>query len=126
MDIIEKARELGKSIAQSEELDSLKKCEQEVQNDSKAKLFINDQRQLQAELIKAIRKNNDAEIIESIKKMLADKQKEINEYDVTRRFIEAKQRFDKLVKKINDVITFSITGEEGCSSEGCSSCRGCK
>lgn len=126
MDVIQKAKELGEGIKETKELDSLKKCEQEVQSDSKAKLLLNDYRLLQAELIKATKQNKKPEIIENIKRLMADKQKELNSYDITKKYIEARDEFNKLMKTINDVIIFTITGETKCSSDDCSTCGGCK
>ncbi|MDP4180892.1 MAG: YlbF family regulator [Bacillota bacterium] len=124
MDIIEKAKELGNLIRESQEMLKLKKSEELLMQDEKGKGLLNDLYMIQEEMSNALSETNDKEIFENIKLKFAQKQKEIQAYDVTRTYLEAKSMVDGLMKKINDVIIFSITGEEPCSDSDCSSC-GC-
>ncbi len=127
MDIIEKAKELGTMIANSPEMEKLTRAEEMMESDQKAKALLNDYKLLQIETVKATKENREKSVIESIKERLLAKQEEINKYEVTVNFIEAKNNFDALMKTINDVIVHSITGEEPCSSDKCKSCGGgCK
>ncbi|MCR4434356.1 MAG: YlbF family regulator [Clostridiales bacterium] len=124
MDIIQKAKELGQMIGDSEEMLNLKESEAEIEQDDRARTLMNDYKLLQVELVKATREKRDSAIIEEIKGRLVSKQEEINHYDVTARYLTAKKIFDGFMKEINDVIIYSITGEEPCSSGKCSSCGG--
>ena len=127
MDVIAKAKELGESIGASQQFIDFKKTEIDVEKDAKAKQLLNDFKLLQIELVKATKGKKGAEIIESIKERLTLKQDEINNYDTTKKYFNAKSSFDRLMKTINDVIIFSITGEEPCSPNKCSTCGGgCK
>ncbi|MCX7843146.1 MAG: YlbF family regulator [Clostridia bacterium] len=127
MDITGKAKELGKMIAESEEMANLKKYEAEVAQDQRAGSLLGEYKRLQLEMVKAARENREKQEIDSIKEMLLSTQDEINKYDITRNYLESKSKFDKLMKTINDVIIFSITGEEPCSPAKCGSCGGgCK
>lgn len=127
MEIMDKARELGVLIADSDKMLNLKNAEAEVEGDIKAKTLFKEYKELQIELIKANKEKREKEIIESIKAMLMDKQNEVNEYRITKNYINAKNSFDNFMKTINDVIIYTISGEEPCSPNKCSSCGGgCK
>lgn len=127
MDIMTMAKELGTMIKNSEQMTNLKKSEQDVQNDDKARTILNDYGVLREEMVKALEKDGDNVGVEDIKKMILVKHEEINTYEVTKKYVEANQEYEKLMKTINDVITFAITGEDPCSSHDCGSCGcGCK
>lgn len=127
MDIIKKATELGTMIKDSEQMTILKKAEQDVQNDDRARTILNDYSALREEMVKAMEKEANEVAIEDIKKMLMAKHDEINTYEVTKKYVDASTQYEKLMKTINDVITFAITGEEKCSDSDCGSCGcGCK
>jgi len=125
MDIITKAKELGDLIASSREMNVLRQCELRVMQDKKADRLLREQKMIQDELLKASKRGDRSETYEQLKKILASKQEEIRNYSVTADFLKAKSDFDNLMKTINDVIFFTITGEEPCSAGKCSSCGGC-
>jgi len=123
MSVIEKARELGELLAESEQLKRLNSAQAALENDERGMGLMEDYRLLQIELVKATR-NNDSEVkISDIKDLLMSKQSEIDDYRLTSEYIGAKKDFDALMKNVNDVITFAITGE-ACSPSKCSSCGG--
>ena len=124
MDVLIKARELGETIGESAELLRLKKAEAALEGDDRGMALMEDYRLLQIELVKATREKKGEVQISEIKDMLMEKQKELNTYPITLEYLEAKNTFDSLMKNINDVITFAITGEEACSPSKCSSCGG--
>jgi cell fate (sporulation/competence/biofilm development) regulator YlbF (YheA/YmcA/DUF963 family) len=123
MDILLKAKELGEMLAESEEMKRLKKAEAALESDDKGMQLMEDYRLLQIELVKATREKKGEVQIGEIRDMLMSKQKELNEYHNTNEYIESKNSFDDLMKKINDVITFAITGEE--CTHSCETCGGC-
>lgn len=118
-----KARELGELLGDSLELLRLKKAETSLEGDERGMALMEDYRLLQIELVKATREKKGEVQISDVKDMLMAKQTEINTYPVTLEYLEAKNAFDSLMKNINDVITFAITGET-CSPSKCSSCGG--
>jgi len=124
MDVLIKAKELGELLAASPVLKRLKQAESALENDEHGMTLLEDQRQLQIELIKATREKKPEVGIKEIRDMLVEKQKEIDEYAVTREYLEAKGEFDGLMKNINDIITYAVTGEEPCSPSKCTSCGG--
>jgi len=119
-----KAKELGELLAASPVLKRLKEAENALENDEHGMTLLEDQRLLQIELIKATRDKKPEVGISQIRDMLVEKQKEIDEYAVTREYMEAKGEFDDLMKNINDIITHAVTGEEQCSPSRCASCGG--
>ncbi len=118
-----KARELGEALGDSPEYLRLRKAETALETDERGMGLMEDYRLLQIEMVKATRENKGEVQIGEIKDMLMAKQKEINEYSVTLEYLEAKNAFDSLMKNVNDVITYAITGET-CSPSKCSSCGG--
>lgn len=124
MDIAEKARELGLLMANSKEMETYKNTEAAMQSDPKSTKLMSEYKQLQIELVKKTRDNAAAEIIEEVKQKLLAKQQEINEYPVTLEFLTAKANLEAMMKKVNDIIVFSITGEPTCSEDKCKSCGG--
>ncbi len=126
MDITEKARELGLMLAASKEMELYKNSEAAMQSDVKSTTLMNEYKQLQIEMVKRSRENAAADVLEDTKQRLLDKQKEINEYSVTFEFLTAKANLEALMKKVNDIIVFSITGEPTCSEDKCKTCgAGC-
>ncbi len=123
MDVLIKAKELGELLADSAMIKRLKNAEMALENDEKGMMLLEDQRQLQLELIKATREKSVEVELKDIRDMLLDKQKEIDEYPLTHEYLEAKDQFDGLMKNINDIIAFAVTGQE-CSPSNCSSCGG--
>lgn len=127
MDIIDKAKELGQLIAGSEELKNLKEAEIELEKDAWAGTLMKEYKQLQMELVRASKEKKEKDVLDEIRERLLRKQMELNEYPVTFNYLDSKTGFDRLMKNINDVITFAITGEEPCSPSKCGSCGGgCK
>ncbi len=123
-----KAKELGEMIANSFEMEELKKAEVELENDEEAKQLLKNLNSLKTELNNAIREGRPEGTIEELRNMVKLKQQDVLNYRTTRNFITAKNAFDSLIKRLNDIILFTITGEEkgSCSSHDCSSCSGCK
>lgn len=127
MDITLKAKELGELIADSPEMERLSTAEETIQMDDKSIQMLNEYKDLQIKVVTAAKENREKSEIDVIREELMKKQQELNDYDVTREFFEAKMKFDNLMKTINDVIIQAITGEEACSPDHCDSCGGgCK
>lgn len=124
MDIIEKAKELGIMMGNSKEMVLYKKYESVMHSDEKSNKLMSEYKQLQIDMVKCTREGAAAEVIEETKQKLLAKQQEINEYEVTNNYLTSKANLEALMKKVNDVIVFSITGEPTCSEDKCSSCGG--
>lgn len=125
--IIEKARELGGLLAESNEMAIYKAAEAKMQADEKSTKLMSDYKKLQIEMVKLTRGNAEKEAIEETKQKLLATQDEINTYEVTYNFLKSKADVEAMMKQVNDIIIFSITGETGCSDDKCKTCGGgCK
>ncbi len=124
MDIINKAKELGYMIGESQQMLRLQNAEAAMESDEKAKQLMREYKQVQIALVRATKEKQELETIEELRQKLMGKQEEINSYSITNEYLEAKSNFDSFMKTINDVIIFSITGEEPCSPNKCGSCGG--
>ena len=124
MTIIEKAHELGEMIKASDEMKALKEAEEAQASDDDAQQLIADfnikrmnlAREIQAKKITeedAIKKNNEA-FSEMVEKSATIK-----------KYVDAKERFDKMVHGVNNVINFYIMGEQQGCTHDCSTCGGC-
>jgi cell fate (sporulation/competence/biofilm development) regulator YlbF (YheA/YmcA/DUF963 family) len=125
MDILDMAKELGTMIAESYEMLRLKNAETALDSDEKAKTLMKEYKELQIELVKASRERKDHAVVNSAREKLLSKQKELNDYNITYEFLDAKTSFENFMKNVNDVISFAISGEESCSPGKCGSCGGC-
>ncbi len=124
MDILDKTRELGEMIQNSEEMKAYKAAEAAQQADEATqehmKEFnlnrLNLARDMQSGKLSredAIEKNNKAF------DELCEKAPLIREY------VDAKAKFDELVNRVNSIINFYITGQTGDCTHDCSTCGGC-
>ncbi len=127
MEITEKARELGLMMADSKEMKAYNDAEATMKADEKSNVLMKEYKQLQIEMVKVTRENAGTEAIDEARIKLLEKQQEINDYEVTNNYLVSKTNLEALMKKVNDIIVFSITGEPTCSDESCKSCGGgCK
>lgn len=127
MDITEKARELGLMMAESKEMKAYTNSEAAMKSDEKSTQLMKEYKQLQIEMVKVTRENAGTEAIDKAKIKLLEKQQEINDYEVTNNYLVSKSNLEALMKKVNDIIVFSITGETGCTDDKCNTCGGgCK
>ena len=104
MKTLQKAKELGMLIAQSEELKELKEVEELVNEDEKASKLIACYRQMEIDAFEALIKRKSDDEIKQANEKLAQKEKEIDEYDVTKNYFESKKKFDELRKKANELV----------------------
>jgi len=122
MDIIDKAKELGNMLKESKQMTELKRAEEALMQDEKGKGLLNELYMLQQEMSNKMSETTDKSVIDDIKERYTKKQNEVLSYNITRSYFESKGNFDKLMKQINDVILYSITGQDPCSDDNCASC----
>ncbi|HOC09055.1 MAG: YlbF family regulator [Clostridiales bacterium] len=102
----ELAVQLGKCLAQSEELTRLRKAQAELELDKEA-----------ARLYRELKEGR-----------LDAGDKTVMEKPAAAELLSAEIEFNRLLKTINGIIGFYITGEENIvlHGKGCSGCRGCR
>lgn len=128
MDYVEAATKLGEAIAESSEFLKWRESESAVLADEKAQALLKAFREIQTDMVEASGKGDAAkEELNRIRDALLAKQDELNEYDITKNYFDARQNFEIMMKTINEVLQYYIdgrTGESGCSGD-CHSCGGC-
>lgn len=127
-DIIEKARELGQMIADSDEMKALKGAEEMQLADPDAQELMMEYANKRDEIsARASDPNMTKEGFEEIQKeMEAAFQKLMTNANI-KRYIEANKEFKTLIDQVNAIIAYYVKGEEqsGSCSGNCSSCGGC-
>ncbi len=128
MDYVEAATKLGEAIAESGEFLKWRESEKAVLADEKAQTLLKEFREVQTDMVKASGKeDNTKEDLEKIRDTLLAKQNELNEYETTKNYFDARQGFEIMMKTINEVLQYYIdghTGEASCSGD-CHACGGC-
>lgn len=126
-EILEKAKELGIMIAESEEFKTLKEAEEIQLADPKAQEMMmeyNTNREALAE------RASDPDLTkEDWEKLQMDAQAEfikLCQNEKIKNYLDANQRFSDLINQVNAIIAHFVKGEDqsGCSGS-CSSCKGC-
>lgn len=124
MTITEKAHELGRMISDSEELKALKAAEKEQAEDEEAQKLVAEFNMQRMNLARDIQENKLTEE-DAIKKNNEAFEEMIKKSESIKKYVEAKQAFDKMINGVNNVINFYIMGEqEGCTHD-CHTCGGC-
>ncbi|MFR1518565.1 MAG: YlbF family regulator [Clostridia bacterium] len=124
MDYVEAASALGEAIKESAEFIAWQDAELALMQDEKAQDLMNDFKDLQMKLVHGSRDDMDKDELEKIRDTLMDKQKELNEYEITKNYFDGKKGFETMMRTINDIIQHFITGDSGCGGS-CETCGGC-
>mgnify|MGYP002745433954 FL=1 len=124
MDYVEAASALGEAIKESPEFIAWQNAELALLQDEKGQELINDFKDLQRKIVNGTRDNMDKDELEKIRDTLMDKQKELNEYEITKNYFDGKKGFEDMMRTINDIIQHFITGDSGCGGS-CATCGGC-
>ncbi len=122
--IIEKTRELGELIANSEEMKKLKAAEAKQLEDENAKTLMMEFNMNRMNLGRDIQNGKITEE-EAIKLNEEAFQKMVDSSESIKAYVEAKKEFDRVVNEINGVLNFYITGQTPGCTHDCSSCGGC-
>ena len=134
MDVIKKARELGKLIQQDQRYDAYRSAKEKNDKDEELQRLIGDfnnkRLELNMEMSKTDKNDDRLKELDGVIKNLFG---EIMVYPSMAEFIKAKNARDGMLAEINNVITACAIGEDpetcpsqpsGCSGS-CSSCGGC-
>ena len=125
MDYVEAASALGEAIRESAEFQAWQSAELAMLQDEKAQTLMSEFKDLQMKLVHASRDDMDKDELEKIRDVLMDKQKELNEYEVTKKYFDGKKDFETMMRTVNDIIQHFLAGDNGGCSGSCSTCSGC-
>ena len=96
-----------------------------LMQDEKAQELMNDFKDLQMKLVHGSRDDMDKDELEKIRDTLMEKQRELNEYEITKNYFDGKKGFETMMRTINDIIQHFITGDSGGCGGSCETCGGC-
>jgi cell fate (sporulation/competence/biofilm development) regulator YlbF (YheA/YmcA/DUF963 family) len=120
--VLIKAWELGAAISESQELKDVRNTEEAMFKDADARILIEEFEQFRQELESLARQGV---------KPPSDKQETFNQVRARMSgnalicdFMEAQERFNKILYQVNQILSQAITGSTGCSTEGCAGCGG--
>ena len=125
MDYVEAASALGEAIKESAEFTAWQEAELALMQDEKAQELMNDFKDLQMKLLHGSRDDMDKDELEKIRDTLMEKQRELNEYEITKNYFDGKKGFETMMRTINDIIQHFITGDSGGCGGSCETCGGC-
>lgn len=126
---LEKARELGNLILESEEAKNVADANHEYQNDKEAVEKMKEYQDLYAKVQSDMKEQKlNQEEVGTLSKKLSEMASEIKGMPSMAALIYAENEFNAFVSNVMAVLQSTITGQEmpegGCSSGGCSSCGG--
>ncbi len=125
MDYVEAASLLGSSIALSGEFQTWKEAEAALVIDPKAQTLIKEYKDLQVRMVEGSRQDLAKEELERIRDTLMAKQQQLNEYEVTKNYFDAKKGFENMMSTVNDIIQHYLEDGGGCTGS-CQTCGGCQ
>lgn len=126
-EILEKARELGTMMAESNELKHFRAMEAVFYSDEEAQKVLNHYQARREEITAKMRETEmSPEALRSFQEELQGCMAELTANKVVNDYLEAKSAFNKVVTQVNSIISYCIEGEEesGCGGN-CSGCSGC-
>jgi len=126
MSIIEKAKELGQMLAESNEFVKMRTAEQAQQDDTDAQMLLMGYNQKRQELMMQAQKEDiTPEEMQAIRTEMESEFNKLNTNPNIVEYIESMQVFNELMQQVNASISYYITPqqEEGCGGE-CGGCGG--
>ncbi len=128
-EILNKAHELGKLIAESEVLGSFQERELSFLSDEEAQKAVQQYDEKSKQLAEDMHSASmTPELLESFRTRMNENMAELTQNAIAKEYLEAKSAFNRLITQVNEIIAFHIRGEEansgGCSGN-CSGCSGC-
>jgi len=111
MSVIEKAKELGQELVESEEYKELKKKESALYDDEEATSLLEEYENTNKQLQMA--RANGQEVSEKQQKELQSIQMKMEQNPAIKSYIESQKKFNEVMNSVNEIINGYITGEEG-------------
>lgn len=126
MSVVEKAKELGQMIVESEEFVALQKAEVRQNNDAKAIELIANYNVKRNELMAQMQDPNvSKEKMDEVRSQMEAEFDILSANEAISEYIEATQNFQQMMTQVNSVISHYVNGDQGgCDSGSCSSCGG--
>ena len=125
--VLEQARLLGQSIADSEVHQAMRGSEEAVMQDDRASSLMQEYTSLKVEVQQMLEGENPNEVLlQERSDRLQDLQDELNDMPIVQQMLEARGNFAQMMAQVNQVIQFMVTGEMSSDCGGdCGGCNGC-
>ena len=124
MDILEKTRELGQMIVDSEEMKAYKAAEEAQAKDEEAQTIMQEYNIKRMNLARDMQ-NGKISREEAVAENTKAFDEVLEKSPSIKTYVEAKKAFDNLVNQVNRIINYYITGEDPNCTHDCSTCSGC-
>ena len=128
MNPLDKAKELGQLLVESDEYKRFKAAESQHLSDSAAQEIMENYNLRRLELAAKMRDcDMDEEQLKEVRAEMVAETNAIMENEVVREYIEAAQDFSELIAQVNAIISHFVKGEDAddCGGGGCGGCHGC-
>ncbi|MBR5539379.1 MAG: YlbF family regulator [Clostridia bacterium] len=128
-EILKKAIELGKLIAESDEVKAANAAKEKYESDAAIQAAITEYNAHNKALAEEYKRaEKDEALMSSIKNRIGELYNEIIGSPVYAEYMNAQEGVGQLMSLVNDEINFAVTGErpsESACSGNCSTCGGC-
>ncbi|ACV62952.1 conserved hypothetical protein [Desulfofarcimen acetoxidans DSM 771] len=122
--ILNKARELGREIAESVELSAMRNAQDNMMSDPLAQSIIQEFEEKQQ--VYHMLRSQGQQLTEEQKQEIEAFEEKMLSNDLIVQYFKTQQEFEKIIEAVNNIISEAITGEShGCecgTSSCCSSC----
>ena len=122
--ILEKARELGEAIQQSEEMQRYKAAELKQSQDEEAAELMREYNVKRMNLARDMQ-NGKIERAEAVKQNTMAFEEMVEKSETIKEFVAAKKEFDMAIQRMNQMLNYYITGQDPNCTHDCSTCGGC-
>jgi len=109
MSIMQKAEDLGKALVESSEFTEMKDAESKIQENEDAKALLDEFEAEQKKL--QMMQQNGQQITPDQQKNLQAVQAKMQSNEVISNYLEAQQKFNKVMNSVNQVISSQLQGE---------------
>ena|SRR6056297_1013239 len=110
MSVIEKAKELGQELIDSEEYKELKKKESALYDDEEATSLLEDYENINKQM--QMKRANGQEVSEDQQKKMQSLQMKMEQNPSIKSYIESQKKFNEVMNSVNKIINGYITGQQ--------------
>jgi Uncharacterized conserved protein len=126
--VLEKVRELGQAISDSQTMKKAKDAELAQMVNSEAQQLISEYQENHDKWTSEAKEGGlTKEKLDAVREKIDSEYEKVAAHPVISEYLACKKELDTMISDVNSILNFYITGEEaqeGCSG-GCSSCSGC-
>ncbi|MEC5272126.1 RicAFT regulatory complex protein RicA family protein [Caldifermentibacillus hisashii] len=116
-EIIDKARELAKMIAETEEVDFFKRAEAKINENQKVREKINSIKSLQKQAVN-FQNYGKIKALKQVEEKIEALEKEIDEIPIVQEFKESQYEVNELLQMVSNTIANTVTNEIILSTDG--------